>query len=206
MRCDDTLLWTLSGGVKPPHVLGAGQQEQHQKGEIAQPLPPQATLTHPLAAARLRAAVLHAVLRASQVAVNALLGAQHHGAYSPTRLELLYHLLCRPFGRFFRAWAPALGACDLACTCAVARGVAPAPCFACAGRNVTCVRLVHRWSLFLSNMVTRASNNFAQGSASRLKISLHHLASACVRKRLTVTLGNAISVTGLAERVGSCIG
>jgi hypothetical protein len=51
-------------------------------------------------------------------------------------------------------------------------------------------------------MVTRASNKFAQGSASRLKISLYHLAGACVRKRSTVTLGNAISVTGLAERVG----
>ena len=74
----DSLLWTLSGGLSPPPVLGAGAARTTSTRCICPPSPPPPSLTHPQPTAPRLRALSHTLLRGAQVAVLALLGAQEH--------------------------------------------------------------------------------------------------------------------------------
>ena len=114
----DSLLWTQSGGLSPPPVLGDGAARTTARRCACSPLPPPASLTHPQPATALCARLSHTLLRAAQVAMIALLRAREHPEHPLAQLELLCIFICGSVGQSARAPAPLRVACDrVGCAC-----------------------------------------------------------------------------------------
>ena len=86
----DALLWTQSGGLSPPTSPRCWSSENHFN-KVSLPRPAPSSPPHsPSARSAPHARLSHALLRAAQVAMMALLGAREHLARPLAQLELLY--------------------------------------------------------------------------------------------------------------------
>ena len=91
----DSLLWTLSGGLSPPPVLGAGRSNEDDCKQVCLPsLAPSSQPHSPSARDSPRLRLSHSLLRASQFAMIAFHGPREHLAHPLAQLELLCIFIC----------------------------------------------------------------------------------------------------------------
>jgi hypothetical protein len=103
----DSLLWTLSGGLSPPPVLGAGRSNEDDCKQVCLPsLAPSSQPHSPSARDSPRLRLSHSLLRASQFAMIAFHGPREHLAHPLAQLEILCIFICGSVGQSARAPSP----------------------------------------------------------------------------------------------------